>query len=218
MATPTGIRCDEEGAETVIRVIVVDDHAMVREGLATVLTADGDIEIVATAANGAEGAERAREHRPHVVVMDLSMPVMDGIQATRAVRDASPDTAVLVLTSFTDRDRVRRAIEAGATGYQLKDAEPADLRDAVRSVHAGHAPLDPRVAGALLPAARPAHALSQRETEVLRLVAQGFANKQIATTLGIAERTVKAHLGSIFREIGVADRTSAALWARDRLD
>lgn len=200
-----------------IRVLVVDDHAMVREGLSSVLTADGDIEVVATAANGAEAVALAGDHRPDVVVMDLSMPVMDGVAATRAVREASPSSVVLVLTSFTDRDRVRRAIEAGATGYQLKDAEPGDLRAAVRSVYAGHAPLDPRIAGALLPAERPATELSRREQEVLRLVAQGLANKQIGSALGITERTVKAHLGNIFREIGVADRTSAALWARDHL-
>lgn len=201
-----------------IRAIVVDDHAMVREGLASLLAAEGDIHVVATAGDGAEAVTLVTRHAPDIVVMDLSMPVMDGIAATRAVRDAVGGTRVLVLTSFSDRERVRRAIEAGATGYQLKDAEPGELRDAVRAVAAGHAPFDPRVAGALLPDARPAHALSAREQEVLRLVAEGLANKQIATALGIAERTVKAHLGSIFREIGVADRTSAALWARDHLE
>lgn len=201
-----------------IRVIVVDDHAMVREGLASVLAADGDIEVVAGAANGAEAVEIVAGQQPDVVVMDLSMPVMDGVAATRAVREATPETRVLVLTSFTDRERVRRALEAGATGYQLKDAEPADLRAAVRAVAAGHAPLDPRIATALLPAASVPRQLSDREREVLSLVAEGLANKQIATRLGIAERTVKAHLGSIFREIGVADRTSAALWAREHLD
>jgi DNA-binding NarL/FixJ family response regulator len=200
-----------------IRVIVVDDHAMVREGLAAVLTVEGDIDVVALAANGAEAVALVEERTPDVVVMDLSMPVMDGVTATRAVRAASPDTRVLVLTSFTDRERVRRALEAGATGYQLKDAEPADLRAAVRAVHAGHAPLDPRIAGALLPAERPDEELSAREREVLQLVAQGLANKQIASALGISERTVKAHLGNVFRQIGVADRTSAAMWARDHL-
>lgn len=200
-----------------IRVIVVDDHAMVRQGLASVLSADGDIDVVAAAVNGAEAVLLVEEHCPDVVVMDLSMPVMDGVEATRAVRESVPGTRVLVLTSFTDRQRVRSAVAAGATGYQLKDAEPSDLRSAVRSVHAGHAPLDPRIAGVLLSDDRHAVDLSQREGEVLRLVAQGLANKQIATALGIAERTVKAHLGSVFRQIGVADRTSAALWARDNL-
>jgi DNA-binding NarL/FixJ family response regulator len=200
-----------------IRVLVVDDHAMVREGLASVLAVDGDIHVVGAAADGAQAVVLAREHTPDVVVMDLSMPVMDGVAATRAVREAVPASRVLVLTSFTDRDRVRRAMEAGATGYQLKDAEPADLRAAVRSVADGFAPLDPRVAGALLPSRDPADALSAREREVLQLVTEGLANKQIAAALGISAATVKAHLGSIFRQLGVADRTSAALWARDHL-
>jgi DNA-binding NarL/FixJ family response regulator len=201
----------------VIRVLVVDDHAMVREGLASVLAADGDIEVVAAAANGAEAIDLASEHVPDVTVMDLSMPVMDGVAATRAVRERVPGTRVLVLTSFSDRDRVRRALEAGATGYQLKDAEPADLRSAVRAVAAGHAPVDPRVASVLLPTPSTSGPLSVREREVLRLVAEGRANKQIGAALGITERTVKAHLGNIFRELGVTDRTSAALWARDHL-
>jgi len=200
-----------------IRAIVVDDHTMVREGLALVLAADGDIAVVGTAADGQQGCDLARELQPDVVVMDLSMPVMDGIRATGLVREASPDTRVLVLTSFTERDSVQRALEAGATGYQLKDAEPAQLRAAVRAVHAGHAPLDPRVAAALLPRHRGTDVLSDREKQVLGLVADGLANKQIASRLGISERTVKAHLGNIFTQIGVADRTSAALWARDRL-
>lgn len=200
-----------------IRVLIADDHAMVREGLASVLAADGDIDVVGVAANGAEAVDRAREVGPDVVVMDLSMPVMDGIAATRGIRDAHPAARVLVLTSFTDRDRVRRAIEAGAIGYQLKDAEPSDLRAAVRAAHAGHAPLDPRVAGILLPDRVAQDPLSAREREVLALVARGLANKQIAAQLEIAERTVKAHLGSIFRQLGVADRTSAAMWARDNL-
>jgi DNA-binding NarL/FixJ family response regulator len=200
-----------------IRVLIVDDHAMVREGLTSVLAVDGDIEVVAAAANGSEAVGLVQQYSPDVVVMDLSMPEMDGVAATRRVREVVPGTRVLVLTSFTDRDRVRRAIEAGATGYQLKDAEPDDLRAAVRAVFAGHAPLDPRVAGALLPTRSSEDALSAREQEVLRLVAEGMANKQIATALGITERTVKAHLGNVFRQIGVADRTSAAMWARDNL-
>ncbi|WP_295833110.1 response regulator transcription factor [uncultured Microbacterium sp.] len=201
-----------------IRVLVADDHSMVREGLSSVLAAEGDIEVVATATNGAEAVALVGTIGIDVVVMDVSMPVMDGIAATRAVRQEHPRVRVLVLTSFGDRDQVRRAIAAGATGYQLKDAEPADLRAAVRSVAQGHTPLDPRVAGALLPdAAASGNGLSVREEEVLRLVANGLANKQVATALGISERTVKAHLGNVFRQIGVADRTSAALWARDHL-
>jgi DNA-binding NarL/FixJ family response regulator len=145
--------------------------------------------------------------------------VMDGVEATREVLREVPSSTVVVLTSFSDRGRVSEALAAGAVGYQLKDCEPADLLAAVRSAALGHAPLDPRVARVLLPTpGRPADALSPREQEVLRLVAAGLANKQIGRSLGISERTVKAHLGRVFREIGVADRTSAALWARDHLD
>ena len=126
-----------------------------------------------------------------------------------------------MLTSFSDRERVSDAMAAGAVGYQLKDCEPADLLAAVRAAGAGHVPIDPRVAGILLPdtsGGRPEDLISPREIEVLLLVAQGLANKQIGRRLGISERTVKAHLGRVFRQIGVADRTSAALWARDHLD
>ncbi|HYP74139.1 MAG TPA: response regulator transcription factor, partial [Microbacterium sp.] len=161
-----------------IRVLIADDHAMVREGLASVLSADGDIDVIAAAANGREAVDLATALRPDVVVMDLSMPVLDGIAATRGIRSIDRDIRILVLTSFTDRDRVRRAIDAGAIGYQLKDAEPSDLRAAVRAAHAGHAPLDPRVAGVLLSAQPAPTLLSAREREVLALVARGLANKQ----------------------------------------
>jgi len=205
----------------VTTVMVVDDHAMVRAGLATLLEASADITVIGQATNGAEAVELARTLRPDVVLMDLSMPVMNGAEATRAVLAAVPTTSVVVLTSFSDRERVNEALTAGAVGYQLKDAEPADLLAAVRAAGAGHAPLDPRVARALLPSSasggRPEEGLSPRELQVLRLVAQGLANKQIGRALGISERTVKAHLGRVFRQIGVVDRTSAALWARDHL-
>lgn len=199
-----------------IRVLVVDDHEMVRTGLAAMLTADGDIEVVARAADGASAIHQAAICDPDVILMDLSMPVMDGIDATRAITAASPSARIVVLTSFSDRARVSRALEAGAIGYQLKDAEPTVLRDAVRAAAVGHVPLDARVAGALLPrAAEGGDPLSPREREVLALVTQGLANKQIARALGITERTVKAHLGNAYRQIGVADRTSAAMWMRD---
>jgi DNA-binding NarL/FixJ family response regulator len=155
-----------------------------------------------------------------VVLMDLSMPGVDGVEATRQILTAQPEVKVVVLTSFSDRGRVSDALNAGAVGYLLKDCEPSDLLAAVRSASAGHVPLDPRVAGVLLPdsmANRPEDAMSPRELEVLRLVAKGLANKQIGRRLGISERTVKAHLGRVFRQLGVADRTSAALWAHDHL-
>lgn len=199
-----------------IRVVVVDDHAMVRTGLAAMLAADGDIEVVGQAADGRAAVAEAVLRHPDVVLMDLSMPVLDGVEATREVMRAEPSTRVVVLTSFSDGERVRRALEAGAVGYQLKDAEPDVLREAVRAAARGHTPLDARIAGVLLPSTTAAaDPLSPREREVLALVAKGMANKQIARALGITERTVKAHLGSAYRQIGVGDRTSAALWLRD---
>ncbi|MGA8980264.1 MAG: response regulator transcription factor [Pedococcus sp.] len=202
-----------------IRVLVVDDHAMVRSGLTALLLASGDIAVVGQAPDGRVAVTQARDHQPDVVLMDLSMPVMDGAEATREVLAVAPDAKVVVLTSFSDRDRVNAALRAGAVGYQLKDGDPSELLAAVRAAAAGHAPLDPRVARVLLPTLgeQTGDGLSPREREVLRLVAQGLANKQIGRALGISERTVKAHLGRVFREIGVVDRTSAALWARDHL-
>jgi DNA-binding NarL/FixJ family response regulator len=203
----------------VIRVLVVDDHRLVRAGLITLLGAAADIEVAGEAADGADGVAVARDVKPDVVLMDLSMPVLDGVGATRRLLAEVPEAKVLALTSFSDRQRVADMIAAGATGYLLKDCAPDELLAAVRAAAAGHAPFDPRVAGALLPDRTPAPAqeLSARELDVLRLAAQGMANKQIARKLGISESTVKVHLGSVFRRIGVTDRTSAALWAREHL-
>jgi DNA-binding NarL/FixJ family response regulator len=204
-----------------IKVVLVDDHPMVRTGLAAMLTATDDIVVVGQAGGGMAAVEAVAREKPDVVLMDLSMPVVDGVEATRLVMADHPQVNVVVLTSFDDHERVTEALAAGAVGYQLKDCEPADLLAAVRAAAAGHAPIDPRVARALLPdrsSGRPEDEMSPREIEVLRLVTQGLANKQIGRALGISERTVKAHLGRVFRQIGVADRTSAALWARDHLD
>jgi DNA-binding NarL/FixJ family response regulator len=204
-----------------ITVVVVDDHQLVRAGLVTLLDASGDVTVVGQAPNGDEAVRVVSEVAPDVVLMDLSMPVMDGVEATRRIAAAAPAVRVVVLTSFSDRARVNDALTAGAVGYLLKDCEPRELLAAVRAAAAGHVPLDPRVAGTLLPTAaadRPQDVLSAREIEVLRLVAAGQANKQVGRALGISERTVKAHLGRVFRQIGVGDRTSAALWARDHLD
>jgi DNA-binding NarL/FixJ family response regulator len=201
-------------------VLVVDDHAMVRSGLVVLIDGTSDLRVVGEAADGEQALELAIELQPDVVLMDLSMPVMDGVEATRALLTERPDSVVVVLTSFSDSARVTEALKAGAVGYMLKDCDPRDLLAAIRSASEGHAPLDPRVARALLPTATtasPADGLSTREREVLRLVAQGLANKQVGTRLGISERTVKAHLGRVFREIGVSDRTSAALWAQEHL-
>ncbi|MCW2822566.1 MAG: liaR 5 [Marmoricola sp.] len=202
-----------------IALLLVDDHQMVRAGLATLLDATDDIVVVGQAGDGQAAVEAARHTLPDVVLMDLSMPVLDGVAATRQVLADRPEVKVVVLTSFSDRDRVTEALSAGAIGYLLKDCDPAELLAAVRAAAAGHAPLDPRVARVLLPTgeSRPQDNLSPREIEVLRLVAQGLANKQIGRRLGITERTVKAHLGRVFRVLDVADRTSAALWAHRHL-
>jgi DNA-binding NarL/FixJ family response regulator len=202
------------------RVLLVDDHAMVRTGIAALLGVTDDLEVVGQAVDGAAAVAAVPDCKPDVVLMDLSMPGVDGVEATRQILANHPDVRIVVLTSFSDRDRVSDALAAGAVGYQLKDCEPAELLAAVRSAAAGHVPIDPRVAGVLLPdtsGGRPEDLISPREIEVLHLVAQGLANKQIGRRLGISERTVKAHLGRVFRQIGVADRTSAALWARDHL-
>jgi DNA-binding NarL/FixJ family response regulator len=203
----------------VIRVVIVDDHRLVRAGLITLLDAVEDIEVVGEAADGEEGVSVASSAQADVVLMDLSMPVLDGVAATRQLLAQAPKTRVLALTSFSDRQRVADVIAAGATGYLLKDCAPDELVAAIRSSAAGHSPFDPRVAGALLPTSTrsPAENLSSRELEVLRHAARGLANKQIARKLGISESTVKVHLGSVFRRIGVTDRTSAALWARQNL-
>jgi DNA-binding NarL/FixJ family response regulator len=202
-----------------IGVVLVDDHPLVRAGLAGLLEATDDLSVLGEAADGEAAISKVAELEPDVVLMDVSMPGMDGIEATRRLLDDGYAGAGVMLTSFADRARVVDALDAGAVGYLLKDSEPGEVLSAVRAAASGHAPLDPRVAGALLPSRRrdPGADLSTREREVLLLVAEGLANKQIAKRLGIAERTVKVHLGSVFRRIGVADRSSAALWARDHL-
>ncbi len=199
-----------------IRVLIADDHEVVREGLALLLGADDDLVVVGRAVDGAEAVEAASEHRPDVVLMDLSMPNLDGVEATRRIVEQVPDCRVLVLTSFSDQDRVIEAIDAGATGYLLKDLEAESLRRSVRDAAAGRSPIDSRAASVLLAertSQRSAPLLTDRETAVLRLVGQGLANKQIALRLGIREATVKNHLTRVFGRLGVTDRTQAALWA-----
>jgi DNA-binding NarL/FixJ family response regulator len=205
-----------------IRVVLADDHAVVRRGLAGLIESAEDLEVVGIARDGSEAVALVREHRPDVAVMDLQMPVLDGVEATRAIVGEATGTEVLVLTSFSDHARIDAALEAGAVGYLLKDAEPEALLDGIRAVARGESPLDPRAARHVLSrrssaapgADQDVAALSPREAEVLRLVVEGLLNKQIAQRLGITERTVKAHLTSAYQRIGVADRTQAALWAQ----
>lgn len=198
------------------RVLIADDHGVLRDGLGRVITAQPDMDLVGTAANGADAVELCAETAPDVVLMDLEMPVMDGIEATRAICSANPDTTVLVLTSFLDRHRITRALDAGAAGYLLKDASADEVVNGIRAAARGGSPLDPRAARLLLEshaAPDPLAALSPREREVLGLLLEGMPNKLIARRLGISEKTVKSHLTSVFRAIGVTDRVQAVLWA-----
>jgi DNA-binding NarL/FixJ family response regulator len=200
----------------VIRLLIADDHGVVRAGLEQLAATFEDVEVVATAGDGAEAIERCVETRPDVVLMDLEMPNVDGIEATRRIGELAPEAQVVILTSFSDRERIVRALDAGAVGYILKDATPDEIAAAVRAAARGESPLDPKAARALLASRRepePAAQLSERERQVLAMVAEGLQNKQISRRLGISEKTVKAHLTSVFRAIGVTDRTQAALWA-----
>ncbi len=199
-----------------IRVLLADDHGVIRDGLGRLIAALDDVELVGVAADGGEAVERACALKPDVVLMDLEMPVLDGIEATRRIAAACPECAVLVLTSFSDRDKIVGALEAGACGYLLKDVDAAQVADGIRAAARGESPLDPRAARTILTARSapdPLAGLSAREREVLALLVEGLPNKLIARRLEISEKTVKSHLTKVFREIGVTDRTQAALWA-----
>lgn len=193
-------------------VLVVDDHELVRRGLLDLLGTAPDLTVVGAAVDGEDAVRLAEQTQPDVVLMDLSMPGTDGVEATRRLATVSPGSRVVVLTSFSESERIVAALEAGAVGYLLKDVEPDELLRGVRAAARGEAPFSPRAARVLLP--RTGHALSPREREVLALVAQGLPNKSIARRLGISEKTVKTHLTSVFTTLGVTDRTSAALWAQ----
>jgi DNA-binding NarL/FixJ family response regulator len=203
----------------VIRVLLAEDHSLVRAGLERLLATADDIEVVGGAADGAEAVTLAAETSPDIVLMDLSMPKLDGIAATRAILAADSGVQVVVLTSVADRERILAALDAGAVGYLLKDSEPDELIGGIRAAARGESPLDPKAARAVLTAraAGGRAELSEREREVLRCVADGMPNKLIARELGISEKTVKTHLTRVFQQIGVTDRTQAALWARDNL-
>ena len=202
-----------------IRVLLVDDHPLVRHGLTALLSGVADLEVVGSVESGTAAADAVADNAPDVVLMDMTMPGLDGVDATRAVLARRPETRVVVLTSTAESDRIVAALEAGATGYLLKDAEPGEIVRAVREAAQGNSPLSPRAALALLPGNRPTKRsdepeLTPREREVLCLVAVGLPNKSVARRLQISEKTVKAHLTRIFVSLGVSDRTSAALWAQ----
>ncbi|MEU8869950.1 response regulator transcription factor [Streptomyces javensis] len=201
-----------------IRVLLVDDHQVVRRGLRTFLQVQDDIEVVGEASDGEEGVARAEELRPDVVLMDVKMPGLDGIEALRTLRDLDNPARVLVVTSFTEKRTVVPALRAGAAGYVYKDVDPEALARAIRSVHSGHVLLQPEVALALLSqedggGQGRGGSLTEREREVLALIADGRSNREIARALVLSEKTVKTHVSNILMKLDLADRTQAALWA-----
>ncbi|MBE7471122.1 MAG: DNA-binding response regulator [Anaerolineae bacterium] len=202
-----------------IRLLIVDDHEIVREGLETLLAEETSVSVVGQAANGAEAVALAAELQPDVILMDLVMPELDGIEATRQIRSAGLASQILVLTSFADDQKVREAIEAGAIGYLLKDVLKADLLRAIQAAAQGKPTLHPEAQSYLMrqvsaPAAPLSKSnLTERELDVLRLIASGQSNKEIAVTLHLTEGTIKGYVSAILAKLGVADRTQAALYA-----
>jgi len=203
-----------------IRVLIADDHAIVRKGLTVLLATEKDIKVVGEAQDGLEAVEKAGSLKPDVVLMDLVMPRMDGIEATAKITGANPKTRILVLTSFAADDKVFPAVKAGALGYLLKDSSPEELLEAIHQVHRGEPSLEPSIArkvlqeishpGAEKPTSDP---LTERELEVLRLIAQGMSNKEIAAKIFVAEWTVRTHVSNILGKLHLASRTQAALYA-----
>lgn len=206
-------------ADKTIRVLQVDDHQVVRRGLRTFLEVQDDIEVVGEASDGDEGVARTEELRPDVVLMDIKMPGTDGIEALRRLGELENPAKVLIVTSFTEQRTVVPALRAGASGYVYKDVDPDALAGAIRSVHAGHVLLQPEVAGALLAqegtgsGTGRGSTLTEREREVLGLIADGRSNREIARALVLSEKTVKTHVSNILMKLDLSDRTQAALWA-----
>jgi NarL family two-component system response regulator LiaR len=199
-----------------IRILITDDHGVVRQGLRMFLSLDPEMEVVGEAANGQEALALARDLKPDVVLMDLLMPVMDGIEATRAIRSELPEVEVIALTSVLDDGSVTGAVRAGALGYLLKDTDSEELRRAIKAAAEGRVHLAPEATARLMrevKAPESPEVLTEREVEVLKLLAKGRANKQIAASLFVSEKTIKAHVSSILMKLGVQSRTQAALHA-----
>ena len=212
----------DEGAvsDTPIRVLLVDDHAVVRMGLRTFFDLQDDIEVVGEAGDGSEGVALARRLKPDVVLMDLMMPNMDGLTAIARIKSEMPETEIVAVTSFIEEEKVTAALEAGASGYLLKDAEAEEVASAVRAAFAGEVHLDPAVARLLAQRLRtrktepdPVEPLTDRERDVIRLLGQGMSNKDIGAALFITERTARTYVSNILGKLGLASRTQAALWA-----
>ncbi len=199
-----------------IRILVVDDHAVVRQGLRLFLKVDRELEIVGEAANGKQAVELAAELKPDVILMDLLMPIMNGVEAITIIKQRQPEIEIVALTSVLEDQSVVGAVRAGATGYLLKDTDSPELIRAIHAAAAGQVQLSPQAAARLMREVKLPHSpekLTERETEVLRLVAQGKANKEIGVALSISETTVKSHVGAILSKLGVMSRTQAALYA-----
>jgi len=209
---------------TRITVLIADDHPVVRQGLQVLLSVQDDIEVVGEAADGGQAVAMAAELHPDVILLDLKLPVMDGIDVLRELRDSGCGVRALVLTSAPDRTLVSLAVQAGAAGFLYKDVDPDALVRAIRSVHDGHTLLAPDAAGSLLrsgaaaPAVQGIGALTAREREVLAQIADGRSNREIARLLRVSEKTVKTHVSSVLAKLGVADRTQAALLAVRQLE
>ena len=209
--------------KAVIRVLIADDHPIVRQGIVAVVDRERDIEVVGEASNGHEAVEMTASLEPDIVLMDMKMPEMDGVEATAHITNTAPNAAVIILTTFDTDDYIFRGLKAGARGYLLKDSPPSELIGAIRTVHSGESMIEPRVAGRLLDQFTRSSSedasqdsLSPRETEVVRLMASGATNKEIAARLNIGESTVKTHIVHLFTKLGVNDRTGAVMAAARR--
>lgn len=202
-----------------IRIVIADDHFIVRQGLAALLVPRNGMEVVGEAATGREAVDLARTLRPDLILMDMVMPELDGPQAIRLIKQDNPAARILVLTSFGESQQIAAAVQAGALGYLLKDSSPDDLLHAIRSVHRGNLVLPQALAAKLMqpqPAAAMVDQLTERETDVLRLLAQGLSNQEIAASLSISNTTVRSHVSNILMKLGVSNRTQAALVAQER--